>query len=232
MGHDHDCVGETSVGYCPPEITTAPTASDPETIKSPSEAILAAAEAAMPEELASSGDQEQPAQAEDLVVRTSEPLVSRISGDRRTGMPIGETVTSVTPPLTGADGGCGLDEYISMQDLRDDTLESCSEQDDWLDKAYGKFRTGCCWPWTCCSGGEYDYHGLPEHDEFDLTTNLAHPPSEQSKCSWCSCNQSMSCCGDRPVMSSWCLFQVHRLLPESVAESMGWGRWGWLSSSK
>eukprot|EP00658_Telonema_sp_P-2_P007240 TRINITY_DN1269_c0_g1_i2.p1 TRINITY_DN1269_c0_g1~~TRINITY_DN1269_c0_g1_i2.p1 ORF type:complete len:218 (+),score=23.41 TRINITY_DN1269_c0_g1_i2:100-753(+) len=217
MGHDDQCVGETSVGYIPPKIScegSNPEQEEREAVGSPSEAILAVAErveSSPPEMLAISG-----------VNGGSEEAIAQASGREASG----ETACSM---LADVEGGTTLDEYISMQDLSDETvrLSDSMDEDGWLDTAYSQLRTGCCWPWACYQAG-HRYQGLP-HDEFDLTAGLNSAPPTANRC--CSCAQSMSCCGSQPVMSSWCLFQVNRLLPESVAESLGWSRWSWYTKS-
>jgi len=123
---------------------------------------------------------------------------------------------------------CNLDEYISMKDISPDPVQSVGLDggEDWLDHAYLSplMRPGCCWPSACCGNG-HAYERLPGEE---MAYSIDADGSANSR--W-SCSQSLSCCGDgqKPMVSSWCMFQVNRFLPENVLELLG-GRWGWMTS--
>eukprot|EP00656_Telonema_subtile_P046691 TRINITY_DN5321_c0_g1_i3.p2 TRINITY_DN5321_c0_g1~~TRINITY_DN5321_c0_g1_i3.p2 ORF type:complete len:167 (-),score=22.86 TRINITY_DN5321_c0_g1_i3:142-642(-) len=145
MGHDSDCIGETSVGYVPPEITTTPQPEADPQVSSPSKAILAAAERAESSEsppkspgapaepiLDPEIQETPPEHARESADSDSPPTLQSLSDEYSIGVPAshapagaelvrhpGVTKTAVHD-MTAAE--CSLDEYISMRDLRDLSL--------------------------------------------------------------------------------------------------------------
>ena len=114
------------------------------------------------------------------------------------------------------------DRYVAMDDSDGDAsgggLDSSNGDSWWLDAAALRNNmgsVGSCWPWACGEQGLGEYQGLPG-DDMDLNTRLNATQGErpQWRCSW------GTCCGDSPVMSSWCQFNVMQLLPGTLHHSV------------